>query len=147
MGNFFSSNRFRSSSGYVFFKICSHIIRILKSNLSGDFLVAPKQEVERKSEWFCGVKLFRSKFKVVWENGVWTKIRFLATGFLLTCGIFTLIFTVFSICLNGFFLSGFPNPLIGHSRPSFFWTKLLFLAWFFHMLQFDLDFRFFLKIF
>ena len=44
-------------------------------------LVTPKQEVERKSEWFCGVKFFRSKFKVEWENGVWTKSRFLTSGF------------------------------------------------------------------
>ena len=39
-------------------------------------LVTPKQEVERKSEWFCGVKFFLSKFKVVWENGGWTKFAF-----------------------------------------------------------------------
>ena len=27
-------------------------------------LVTPKQEMERKSEWFCGVNVFRSNFKV-----------------------------------------------------------------------------------
>ena len=67
-------------------------------------LVTPKQEVERKSEWFCGVNFFRSNFKVEWENGVWTKIRFLGSDFLFTCGNFTLIFTVFfSIFWIGFF--------------------------------------------
>ena len=58
-------------------------------------LVTPKQEVERKSEWYCGVKFFRSIFKVEWEKGIWTKIRVLAYCFLFTCGNFTLIFTVF----------------------------------------------------
>ena len=27
-------------------------------------LVTPKQEVEQKTEWFCGVKFIRSNFKV-----------------------------------------------------------------------------------
>ena len=31
-------------------------------------LVTPKQEMERKSEWFCGVNFFRSDFKVECEN-------------------------------------------------------------------------------
>ena len=44
-------------------------------------LVTPYQEVERKSEWFCGVKFYRSNLEVEWENGVWTKIPFLASGF------------------------------------------------------------------
>ena len=78
-------------------------------------LVMPKQEVERKSEWFCGVKFFHSKFKVEWENGVWTKIRFLASGFLFRCGNFALIFSVFSIFWIGFF----PNPFTVLSRSSF----------------------------
>ena len=82
-------------------------------------LVTPKQEMERKSEWFCGVNFFRSNFKVEWENGVWTKIRFLGSGFLFTCGNFTLIFTVFSIFGSDFFLNGFPNPFKALSRPSF----------------------------
>ena len=51
--------------------------------------------MERKSEWFCGVNFFRSNFKVECENGVWTKIRFLGSGFLFTCGNFTLIFYCF----------------------------------------------------
>ena len=38
-------------------------------------LVTSKQEVVPKSEWFCGVKFFRSNFQVKWEIGVWTKIR------------------------------------------------------------------------
>ena len=66
-------------------------------------LVTPKQEVERKTEWFWGANWFGSNFKVEWENGVWTKIRFLASEFLFTCGNFTLIFTVFSIFWIGSF--------------------------------------------
>ena len=57
----------------------------------------PKQEVDRKSEWFCGVKFFHSNFKVKWEKGVWTKIRLLASCFLFTCSILSLMFFVFSI--------------------------------------------------
>ena len=73
-------------------------------------LITPKQEMERKSEWFCRVKIFRFSFKIEWKNGVWTEIRFLAIGFLFTCGNFTLIFTAFSIFWIGFLLDGFPNP-------------------------------------
>ena len=47
------------------------------------------------------------------------KFAFSLVVFLFTCGNFTLIFTVFSIFLIGFFLNGFRNPLIAHSRPSF----------------------------
>ena len=94
--------------------------------------------MEQKSEWFCGVKIFRSNFSVEWENGVWTKIRFLASGFLFTCGNFTLIFTVFDILHRSFprmvflvhwfsvfyffiwfFRNGFPNSLMVRFRYSF----------------------------
>ena len=92
-------------------------------------LVTPKQEVERKSEWFCGVKFVCSKFKVEWENGVWTKIRFLASGFLFTCGNFTLIFTVFFDFLDRiFFLNGFHNPFIVRSWSSFLSMKILWIV-------------------
>ena len=89
-------------------------------------LVTPKQEVEWKREWLCGVKFFCSKFKVEWENGVWTKIRFLASGFLFTCGNFTLIYTVFSIFWIGFFSKWFPNPFIVRSRSSFLFSQRKF---------------------
>ena len=90
-------------------------------------LVTPKQEVERKSEWFCGVKIFRSKFKVEWENGVWTKICFLASGFLFTCGNFTLFFTGFFNFLDRIFcLNGFHNPFIVRSRSSFLFSQWKF---------------------
>ena len=74
----------------------------LKSNWSSDFGHAEtgsgaKKRVVLRREIFC------SKFKVEWENGVWTKIRFLASGFLFTCGNFTFIFTVYSIFWIGFF--------------------------------------------
>ena len=92
-------------------------------------MVTPKQEMERKSEWFCGVKFFRSNFKVEWENGVWTKFRFLGSGFLFSCDNYTLIFTFFYFLDRVFFLNGFPNSI-----KSSFWalvfvcTKFLFLA-------------------
>ena len=42
-----------------------------------------------------------------------------SSGFLFTCGNFTLLFTVYSIFELDFFLSGFPNPFIVHSGLSF----------------------------
>ena len=119
-----SSQLFRQSAGYVFtiqrnwivlgrclfFKICSHIFMIL-SQIGVVILVTPKHEMERKSERFCGVNFFRSNFKVEWENGVWTKIRFLGSGFLFICGNFTLIFTVFSIFWIGFFSKWFSQSI------------------------------------
>ena len=88
-------------------------------------LVTPKQEVERKIGWFCGVNFFRSNLKVEWENGVWTKIRFIGSGFLFTCGNFTLIFLVFSIFFGSdLFRNGFPNPFIVRS-----WSSFLFSQW------------------
>ena len=93
-------------------------------------LVTPKQEMERKSEWFCGVKFFRSNFKVEWENGVWTKIRFLGSGFLFTCGNFALIFSVFSIFWIRFFLNGFSNPFIVLSRSSFLFSQWKFFEFY-----------------
>ena len=84
-------------------------------------LVFPKQELERESKWFCGVKFFRSDFKVELESGVWTQICFLAGGFLdllITWGILTLRFTAFLIFLAlVFFPNGLPNPIIVLSRP------------------------------
>ena len=82
--------------------------------------------MEQKSEWFCGVKFFRSNFKVEWEYGVWTKIRFIGSDFLFTCGNFTLIFTVFSIFWIGFFLNDFSNPFIVRSRSSFLFSQRKF---------------------
>ena len=90
----------------------------LKSNWSSGFGHA-ETGGGAKRRVFCGVNFFRSNFKVEWENGVWTKIRFIGSGLLFTCGNFTLIFTVFSIFWIGFFLSGFPNPFTAHSRPNF----------------------------
>ena len=89
-------------------------------------LVTPKQEMERKSEWFCGVKFFRSNFKVEWEYGVWTKFRFIGSGFLFTCGNFTLIFTVFSIFWIRFFCKWFFNSFIVSSRSSFLFSQWKF---------------------
>ena len=82
-------------------------------------LVTPKQEVEQKSEWFCGVNIFCSNFKVEWENCVWTKICFLASGFLFTCGNFNLIFCFLFQFFGSDFLNGFSNSFIVHSMPIF----------------------------
>ena len=106
-------------------------------------LVPPKQAVERKSEWFCGVKLFRSKYKVEWENGIWLKVRFLAYDSLFTCGNSTLSFAVFQFFGSNFFLNGFPNPFIVRSRSSFLFSQWNYfelyirtcLAMFFYFLE------------
>ena len=126
--NFLQFKEFELYWGAVLFLDLYSHFRDFWSQIGVVILVTPKQEVERKSQWFCGVKFYYSNFKVEWENGVWTKIRFLASDFLFTCSNFTLIFTVFSIFWIGFFLNGFPNSFIVHSRPFFVWTKLPFLA-------------------
>ena len=88
-------------------------------------LVTPKQEVERKSEWFCGVKFFRSKFKVEWENWVWTKIGFLASGFLYAAiSLWFLLF--FRFFGSDLILNGFPNPFIVRFRSSFLFSQWKF---------------------
>ena len=123
----------------------------LKSNWSSDFGhpeagSGAKERVVLRREFFC------SKFKVGWENGVWTTILFRASGFLFTCGNFTLIFSVFSIFWIGFFLNGFPNPFIVLSWSSFLFSQWKFFelyamtcpAMFFFIiwLHFDYVFRF-----
>ena len=81
--------------------------------------------MEPKSKWFWGLKFVFSNFKVEWEYGVWTKIRFIGSGFLFTCGNFTLIFTVlFRFFGSDFFLNGFSNPFIVRSRSSFLFSQL-----------------------
>ena len=102
----------------MFFKICSHF-QDFWSRIGVVILVTPKHEVERKSEWFYIMKFFLSDFNLEWENGVWTRIRFLASGFLFKCGNVTLIFTVFL-----FFLNGFPNPFIVHCRSIFYLNQI-----------------------
>ena len=66
--------------GAVFLKICSHF-HDFWSQSGVVILVTPKQEVEPKNRWFCGLKFFRSNFNEEWGNEVWTKIRSLAIGF------------------------------------------------------------------
>ena len=61
---FYNSKNLNCIGALFFFKICSHIFMIFESQIGVVILVTPKQEVERKSEWFCGVNLFRSNFKV-----------------------------------------------------------------------------------
>ena len=91
------------------------------SQLSSDFGHAVTVS-GAKSQWFCGLKVFRSKIKVELENAVRTKNRFLASGFLFTISLwFSLLFRFFG---SEFYLNGFPNPFIVHSRNSFFLIEL-----------------------
>ena len=86
-------------------------------------LVTPKQEVERKSEWFCGVKFFRSKFKEVRKrclnknslSRLWFFVHMRQFRFDLYC-----FFDFFGLD----FLNGFPNPFIVR-----FWSNFLFSQW------------------
>ena len=98
----------------MFFKICSHIFHDFWNQIGVVILVTPKQEMERKSECFFGVNFFRSNFKVEWENGVWTKIRFLVVVFCSHAAI-SLWFLVFSIFWIGFFSKWFSQSI----RSSF----------------------------
>ena len=97
----------------------------LKSNWSSDFGHAEAGNGAKK-RLVCGVNFYRTNFKVEWENGVWTKIRSRASGFLFTCGNFSLVFIVFSIFGSDFFLNGFSNSLIVRSRSSFLFSQLKF---------------------
>ena len=64
-------------------------------------LVTPKQEVERKSEWFWGVNFFRSNPKVEWENGNRNSIS--RWGFFVHMRQFNFYFYCFFNFLIGFF--------------------------------------------
>ena len=86
---------FRNCPAMLIFKYLFTHFHDFWSPIGVTILVTPKEEVERKSEWFCGVKFIRSNFKVEWENGVWTIIRFLAIVFFFTCSILTLNFLKF----------------------------------------------------
>ena len=128
---FFQFKEFELYWGAVFFLSSVHTFSwFLKSNWSSDFSHAEngkgaKKRVVLRSGIFCSV------LKVEWENGVWTKICFLARYFLITCGHFFFIFYCFSIFwIRCFFLNGFSISFIVHSMTSFFvWTKISFLAY------------------
>ena len=98
----------------------------LKSNYSSDFGHAEtgseaKKRVAFRREIFCPY------FEVEWEHGVWRKIRFVVSGFLFTCGNFTLIFYFFFDFLDRiFFLKGFHNPFVVRSLSSFLSSQCKF---------------------
>ena len=98
---FLQFEEFQLYWGAVFLKVLFTHFYDFWSQIGVVILVTPKQEVERKSEWFCGVKFFRSNFKVEWENGVWEKFAFSLVVFN-HMRQFHLIFTVFSIFWIGF---------------------------------------------
>ena len=102
----------------LFFKICSHIFIIFEVKLEWWFWSRRNRKWSKKNEWFCGVIFFRSNFKVEWENGVWTKFRFLASGFLFTCVNFTLVF--FLIFWIGFFSKWFSQSIHSSFQVLFF---------------------------
>ena len=89
----------------------------------------PKQEVERKSEWFCGVKFFALK-----------KFAFSLVVFYSHVAISFWFYLVFRS-----FLNGFPNPFIMYSRTRFLFQQNFHfpLVVFFHMRHFDIGFLFF----
>ena len=72
---FYSSKNLNFIGALSFFLRSVHTFSWFLSRMGVVILVTPKQEMERKSEWFCGVMFFRSNFKVEWENGVWTEFR------------------------------------------------------------------------
>ena len=119
LGFFYNSKNLNCIGALSFFKDLFTHFNDFWSQIEVVILVTSKQEIKRKSKWFCGVQFYHSNFKVEWENGVCAKVRFLASGFLFICGYFTLVFTVFRFFEQDFFLNGFPNPFIVHSRPSF----------------------------
>ena len=82
-------------------------------------MVTPKQEMERKSEWFCGVKFFRSNFKLSQKTVFEEKFAFSLVVFCSHAAISLGILLCFSIFGPIFFLNGFPNSFIVRSRPSF----------------------------
>ena len=101
---------------------CSYFSMILKLN-GVVVLVTPKQEVEQKTECFCSMTLFRSDFKVEWENSVWTKISFLFGGFFVHMRQFVFCFHCFFFdLLTRFFCERFCQSI--HS-PFWFFIKLI----------------------
>ena len=123
---FYNSKNLNCIGALSFFLRSVHIFSwFLKSNWSSDFGHAETGNWAKKRV-VLRREIFRSNFKVEWDYGVWTKIRFIGSGFLFTCGNFTLIFTVFSIFWIGFFLNGFSNPFIVRSRSSFLFSQWKF---------------------
>ena len=116
---FYKSKNLNCIGALSFFKDLFTHFHDFWSQIGVVILVTPKQEVERKSEWFCGVKFFHSNFKVEWENGVWTKIRFLASGYFVHMWQVHFGFHGFRFFGSDFFLNGFPNPFRVHTRPKF----------------------------
>ena len=143
--SFYNSKNFELYWGAVFFKdLLTHFLDFW-SQIGAEIVVTTKQEVKRKSEWFCSVKFFHSNLEVQWENGVWTKIRFLASDFLFTYGNFTLIFTVFFQLFGSyFFLNCFSNPFVVGFRPSFLFEPNVYFSLVAHMRHFDIAFSVFL---
>ena len=132
---FFTIQRIWIVLGRCLFLRSVHTFWIILSQIGVVILVTPKQEMGRKSEWFCGVNFFDSNFKVEWENGVWTKIRFLGSGFFVHMRQFHSDFLLFFRFFGSdFFLNGFPNPFTAHSRPNF----LFELNFYFSLVVFSL---------
>ena len=76
---FFTIQRIWIALGLSFFDLFTNFYDFW-SLIGVVILAMSKPEVEPKNEWVCSVKCFNSKFTIEWENGVWTKFRFLASG-------------------------------------------------------------------
>ena len=82
-------------------------------------LVTPKHQVERKSEWFCGVNFLSSNFKVIEETVLEQKFDFSLMVFFHMRQFHFGFYCFFQFFGSDFFLNGFPNSFIVHSRPRF----------------------------
>ena len=117
------SSCFGYSTGYVFLRSVHTFSWFLKSNWSSDFghaetgNGAKKRVVLRRD-------IYRSNFKVEWENGVWTKVAFSLVNSCSHAAI-SLWFFLFQF-FESDFLYRFPNPFIVRSRPSFLFGQWKF---------------------
>ena len=108
-------------------------------------MITPKQEVERKSEWFCGVNFFALILKYSEKTVLEQKFGFSVVVFCSHAAIslWCLLFFDFS---KRIFSRWFSQSIHSHSRPSFLFnlnfhfSQVVFCV---HMLHFGIDFLFF----
>ena len=117
-----------------FFRLCFFLRSVhtfswfLKSKWSSVFVRAETGSGAKKRVVFRR-DFFRFKFKVEWENGVWTKIRFLASGFFVHMRQFDFDFYCFFVFLDRIFFSMvFSHPFIVRARSSFLFSQWKFFV-------------------
>ena len=121
-----TSSRFRNSSGYVFFNICSHIFMIFEVKLSSDFGHAEtgsgaKKRVVLRREFFFAPNLKQSE-KTVFEQ----KFAFSLVVFCSHAAIWLWFLLFFRFFGSIFLLNGFTNPFIIRCRSSFLFSQWKF---------------------